>query len=158
MKVILLESISKLGKLGSVVNVRAGYARNFLFPQQKAERAEASTIKQFEERRVELDARQKEQEAILAELHKKLHGYTLSLVALASPDGNLYGSITAQIIANAINDKKISTTGIGFKRGQITLPDGQLKALGNHKVDIKINEDLTATITVEILAETKETK
>lgn len=158
MKVILLESISKLGKLGDIVNVRSGYARNFLFPQKKAERAEASNIKLFEQRRTELNARQTEQEAVLAQLHKKLEGYTLSLIALASPDGNLYGSITGQLVANAINEQKISDTGINFKRGQIIMPDGQLKTLGNHKIGIKINDELTATITVEILTETKQSE
>lgn len=153
MKVILLEKITNLGNLGDIVTVRNGYARNYLFPQKKAERADSRAIEQFEEKRAELIARQEQQQVELQNAKKVLDGYTLSLVVLATPDGNLYGSITAQIIAGALNDQKILTD-FNVKRSQIKLPEGPLKELGDHKIGVKLNEEIEATITVSLLADT----
>lgn len=154
MKVILLENIPNLGSIGEVITVRAGYARNYLFPQKKAEHAEAGIVKQFAERRAALEANQKKMDDFFASLQQKMEGYTLSLIALASPDGNLYGSITAQTIANTLNEQKISE-GVSFKRGQVILQEGPIKSIGDHSVKIKIKDNLVASITVTILTEKK---
>lgn len=156
MKVILLENITPLGQLGDVVNVRAGYARNYLFPQGKAERAGEEAIKRFAERRAELEARQEQQQAELRAASEALNGYLLQLTARASPDGNLYGSITPQIVAQALNAQKL-IAGVNIRRGQVILPnDEPIKSLGEHAVEINVRADLRATIKVSILTETGE--
>lgn len=153
MKVILLENIASVGKLGDVINVRPGYARNYLFPQRKAERASTEAIKQFEVRRAELQKRQDELEAAMDKARTALDGYLLHLTARASPDGNLYGSITPQMIATALNAEKL-IAGLAIKRGQVSLPEGQIKALGEHAAVIHISAEASADIKVSVLAET----
>lgn len=152
MRVILLENIASVGSLGDVINVRPGYARNYLFPQGKAERASSETIKQFESRRAELQKRQEGMEAALTKAHEALNGYLLQLTARASPDGNLYGSITPQMLAAAVNAQRLAE-GFTIKRGQISLPGGQIKSLGEHTVNVRLGTDAVASFTLSVLAE-----
>ena len=152
MKVILLESITSVGKLGDVINVRPGYARNYLFPQRKAERASPDAIKQFEARRAELQKRQDDLEAAMEAARLALDGYLLHLTARASPDGNLYGSITPQMIAAALNAAKL-VEHLAIKRGQVTLAEGHIKSLGEHPVTVQIGPAAAAHIKVSVLAE-----
>ncbi|MCH9704730.1 MAG: 50S ribosomal protein L9 [Proteobacteria bacterium] len=152
MKVILLEKIAAVGNLGDVINVRPGYARNYLFPQGKAERANEGTIAQFEQRRAELQKRQDELEATMQSANNALDGYLLQLTSRASPDGNLYGSITPQMIASALNAQQL-VAGIAIKRGQITVTDGHIKALGEHEAVVRLNQNSVANIKISILAE-----
>lgn len=151
MKVILREDVASLGKLGEVTTVRAGYARNYLFPQGKAERANEEAIKDFERRRAELEKEQQQRVDSMEKARKMLDGYLLQLVARASPDGNLYGSISAQNIAVALNEQRIVEE-FPLKRGQVALSDGALKTLGEHSVKIRLRADCEAAITVSILA------
>ena len=153
MKVILLENVASVGKLGDVINVRAGYARNYLFPQRKAERASDEVIAQFETRRAELQKKQDEVEAAMSAARQALDGYLLQLTARASPDGNLYGSITPQMIATAINEQKL-VEGLAIKRGQVSLPDGQIKSIGDYRAVLQISATDSAEINISVLAET----
>ena len=153
MKVILLENIAAVGALGDVINVRPGYARNYLFPQGKAARASSETLKQFEARRAELQKRQEDIEAAMQKAYEALDGYLLQLTARASPDGNLYGSVTPQMIAAAVNAQRL-TEGLTIKRGQISLPDGQIKSLGEYPVNVRLSADTVAAFKLSILAET----
>ena len=156
MKIILREDVAALGKLGDVTTVRAGYARNFLFPQGKAERANAQAIRNFEHRRAELETVQQQQAANMEKARQRLDGYLLQLVARASPDGNLYGSISAQHIAASLNDQKL-VEDLVIKRGQVVLPEGALKALGEYPVKIHLRADCDAAVTISVLAATDET-
>jgi large subunit ribosomal protein L9 len=152
MKVILLEDIKSLGKLGDVVEVRPGYGRNYLFPQGKAERAGKEEMERFEGRREELVARQKANEDERAAVRDALDGYLLQLGALASVDGNLYGSVTPQIIADALNRQGVVKS-LHIRRGQVVIAENQIKSLGEHPVTVNIGPDLVANITVTVLAE-----
>lgn len=153
MKVILLENVASVGKLGDVINVRPGYARNYLFPQRKAERASDEAIQQFETRRAELQKRQDELEAAMSAARRALDGYLLQLTARASPDGNLYGSITPQMIAVAVNGQNL-VEGLAIKRGQVSLPDGQIKSIGDYRAVLHLSASDSAEIKISVLAET----
>ena len=152
MKVILLESITSVGKLGDVINVRPGYARNYLLPQGKAERASTESIEKFESRRAKLQQQQQQRETAMMEAQAQLDGYLLQLTARASPDGNLYGSITPQMIVAALNAQQLMP-GLVIKRGQITLPDGQIKSLGEHNVSVQLAPSVAASFRVSVLME-----
>lgn len=152
MKVILLETIASVGKLGDVINVRPGFARNYLFPQGRAERASKAATEEFERRRGELEKRQQDRLAAIEKVRDALDGYTLQVTARASPDRNLYGSITAQMITTALNGQDIMG-GVLIKRTQVELADGPLKELGDHSVGIKLTGELRAVITVSVMTE-----
>jgi len=156
MKVILLESIPSVGNLGDVINVRPGFARNYLFPQGKAERASAAAVESFAHRRAELEKRQKEQSSAMQKARDVLDGYTLQLTARASPDRNLYGSITAQIITAALNKQNI-VDGLVVKRAQVVLADGPLKELGEHAVTVNLSSGLQARVNVSVMTESDAT-
>ena len=151
MKVILLEKVPSLGDLGTVANVRAGYARNYLFPQGKAERATPKIVAEFEKRRAELEERQNRRNEILQQAREALDGYLLQMPARASADGGLYGSITPAAVATALNGEKLTETDI--KRGQISLPGGNLKEVGDHEVSVILQPGVEAKITVSVLSE-----
>lgn len=151
MKVILLENIPNLGVLGDVANVRGGYARNFLFPQGKAERATPTAVADFEKRRAELELRQSKNMEMLQTAKDALDGYILQIPARASADGSLYGSVTPAAIALALNAQKLSE--IDIRRGQISLPSGNLKEVGEHEVRVILAPDIEAKITAAVLAE-----
>lgn len=151
MKVILLEKVPNVGVLGDVANVRDGYARNYLFPQGKAERATPRVVAEFEKRRAELEKREANRESALLSAREALDGYLLQIPARASADGALYGSITSVAIVAALNAQKI--TDVEVRRGQATLPDGNLKEIGNHEVVIVLAPQIEAKITVAVVAE-----
>lgn len=151
MKVILLEKIPNVGGLGDVANVRGGYARNYLFPQGKAERATPRAIAEFEERRAELEKRQANREDMLRSARDALDGYILQISARASADGALYGSITPAAVAAALNEQKLAD--IDIRRGQVSLPAGNLKEIGDHEVGVVLAPGIEAKITVAALAE-----
>lgn len=163
MKVILLESIPNVGGFGEVANVRAGYARNYLFPSGKAEPATEEAVKNFESRRAELEKRQQERTDALSSARDALDGYLLQIPAHASADGSLYGSVTPAAVAVALNAAKI-IPGIDVRRGQVNLPAGNLKEVGDHEASVSLGPGIAAKITVAVLsgaagmdAETSET-
>lgn len=137
MKVILREDVRKLGVIGDVVSVRAGFARNWLLPQGKAEPATAEAQADFEKRRAEYEKKQQERRAALASLADAINGYTMQIPARAGPDGKLYGSVTASILCAQLNDEKLAE-GIVFRRGQFRLPGGSIKEVGEHEVAIDL--------------------
>lgn len=150
MKIIILEDIPNLGKLGDVKKVRPGYARNYLFPKGKAEFASVATQSAFKERLAELEKRQATQRETQQKICDTLNGYTLQIPTRASPDGKLYGSITTSIIATMLS--KIPGIGV-IRRGQIILSDGPLKIVGEHEAQVVLRADLKARIKISILAE-----
>ena len=156
MKVILLENIPSVGKLGDIINVRLGFARNYLFPQGKAERASDAAVEKFAHRRAELEKRQQEQNSAMHKARDALDGYTLQLTARASPDRNLYGSITAQIITTALNRQNV-VEGLVIKRTQVVLSDGPLKELGEHAVTVNLSSGLQARVNVSVMTESEKT-
>ena len=155
MKVILLEEIPGLGELGAVVRVKDGFARNFLFPRRKADRATKSAVEEFERRRAELEERQRAQMAALENARAALDGCNIRISAKAGPDGGLYGSVTAAMVAAAVN--RVKPEGIAdIAKGQVHMQGGHLKHLGEATVDIVLRPGLRARVIVEVAAEGEE--
>lgn len=148
MQVILLERIASLGQLGDIVKVRDGYARNFLIPQRKARRATEANIAEVQSRRAELEKAQNQALATAQERAAKIDGLLVQITQKAGADGRLFGSVTnADIVA------ALEAQGFEIERGQIRLPDGPLKQIGDHAVPIVLQADVSATITVSVLGE-----
>ena len=147
MQIILLERVAGLGNLGDVVTVKNGYARNFLIPTAKAKRATEANLKEFEERRAELEAKQA---AVLADAQArqaKLDGQTITISQKAGVDGRLFGSVTNADIADAIK-----ANGIEVVKANVRLPEGPFKAVGEYTVEVALHADAVATITVIVAA------
>ena len=147
MQIILLERVAGLGNLGDVVTVKNGYARNFLIPTAKAKRATEANLKEFEERRAELEAKQA---AVLADAQArqaKLDGQTITILQKAGVDGRLFGSVTNADIADAIK-----ANGIEVVKANVRLPEGPFKAVGEYTVEVALHADAVATITVVVAA------
>lgn len=156
MKVILLEEIPGLGELGAVVRVKDGFARNFLFPRRKADRATKAAVEEFERRRAELEERQRNQVAALENARAALDGAVIQVTAKAGPDGGLYGSVTPAMVAAAVN--RVKPDGIpDIAKGQVHMPDGHLKHLGDSPVEVVLRPGLRAQMTVSVLPEGEET-
>lgn len=148
MQVILLEKVVNLGQLGDVVKVREGYARNYLIPQGKARRATEAAIREFEARRAELEKAQADRLAAAEALGQRLAGTTVQIAAKAGVDGRLFGSVTNFDIAEALEKQ-----GLKVEKGQIRMPQGPLKQVGEHKVTVALHTDVTADITVAVVGE-----
>jgi large subunit ribosomal protein L9 len=149
MQVILMEKIANLGKLGDVVNVKRGYARNYLIPQGKAKWATESAMAEFESKRAELE---KNQAATIAEaqaLAEKLDGLLIRITQKTGAEGKLFGSVTNANIVEAINAQ-----GFSIDKSMVSMPEGPLKQVGDHPVTIVLHSDVSAQITVSILGET----
>lgn len=144
MEVILLERIARLGNVGDMVNVKNGYARNFLIPNSKALRASEANKKLFEERRAEIEAKNAEIKAKAEEIAKTLDGFKLTLTRQASQEGKLYGSISVRDIEVSLND-----AGHQVQKSQIMMSDA-LKYTGEHKIRISLHADVVAIITVDV--------
>jgi large subunit ribosomal protein L9 len=148
MQVILLEKVVNLGGLGDVVKVKEGYARNYLIPQGKARRATEAAIKEFEARRAELEKAQSEKLAAAQAVGEKLNGLVLTIPAKAGVDGRLFGSVTNFDIAEALGKQ-----GFQIAKGQIRMPQGPLKIVGEHKVSVALHADVVVEIGVSVVAE-----
>ena len=152
MKVILLEEIPGLGELGAVVRVKDGFARNFLLPRRKADRATKAAVEEFERRRAELEERQRAQVAALENARAALDGGKIQITAKAGPDGGLYGSVTPAMVAAAVN--RVKPEGIpDIAKGQVHMPDGHLKHLGDAEVEVALRPGLRARVIVAVLPE-----
>ena len=124
MQVILLEKVGKLGNLGDVVNVKPGYARNFLIPTKQARRATEAAIKEFEGRRAELEkAAQAKLDAAKA-LGEQISGKTVRIAQKAGVDGRLFGSVTNHDVAEAL-----TKMGLAVAKSQVRMPNGPLKTI-----------------------------
>lgn len=144
MQVILLERVAKLGQMGEVVNVKHGYARNFLLPQGKALRASDANLEAFKERKVQLEARNAETKAEAQKVADKLDGQSFVIIRSASDSGALYGSVSTRDAADAATE-----AGFSVDRKQIVL--GQpIKELGLHKIQVVLHPEVEATITLNV--------
>ncbi len=152
MEIILLEHIAKLGKMGDKVNVKSGYARNYLLPQKKALRATEANIAYFEKQRAELEAHNK---ALFDDANKKaeeLKGFSAVLVRQAAETGQLYGSVTIRDIAAAINE-----SGVALERRFVSL-DKPIKYLGIYPVKLSLHPEVSQTILVNVARSQDEAK
>jgi large subunit ribosomal protein L9 len=148
MQIILMEKVANVGQLGDVVNVKNGYARNFLIPQGKAKRATASNMAEFEVRRHEIEATDKIKLAEAQARGEKLAGLTVQIVQKAGMDGKLFGSVTnADIVA------ALAAQGFDVDKTQVRMAEGHLKHIGDHHVSIALHTDVSVDITVSVLGE-----
>jgi ribosomal protein L9 len=144
MKVILLERLEGWGSLGDVVDVKDGYARNFLLPRQKALRANAANLKIFEAQRAEIEARNAKAREAAAKAGEKLDGTQYILIRQAGESGQLYGSVTGRDVADAINAE-----GGKVERAMVVL-DKPIKTLGMHEVKVRLHSEVVITVTLNI--------
>ena len=152
MEVILLERIERLGQMGDVVKVKNGFARNFLLPQNKALRATEANRARFEAEKVVLEARNLERAKEAGAVAEKLNGQSCVLLRQAAESGQLYGSVTARDIAEAI-----SKAGFKVQRGQIQLQN-PIKELGVHTVSVALHPEVLAEVTVNVARSEEEAR
>ena len=144
MKVILLESVEGWGTLGDVVNVKDGFARNFLLPCQKALRANAANLKVFEGRRAEIEDRNAKAKEVAAKAGDSLDGTAYILIRQAGDSGHLYGSVSGRDVADIVNE-----AGGKVARSMVSL-DKPIKTLGLHEVKIRLHPEVSLTVTLNI--------
>jgi large subunit ribosomal protein L9 len=148
MQVILMEKVVNLGNLGDVVKVKDGYARNFLIPGGHAKRATEANIAEFEARRAELEKEQAEKFAAAQARAEKLEGLMVQVTQKAGVDGRLFGSVGNVDIAEALK-----ALGHDVAKGEVRLPEGPFKTIGDYPVVLSLHTDVTANITVSVLGE-----
>ncbi|GAB4352930.1 MAG: 50S ribosomal protein L9 [Methylohalobius sp. ZOD2] len=148
MEVILLEKVANLGDLGTRVEVKPGYARNFLIPQGKAVRATSERIAEFEQRRAELEKKAAESLAAAQARAAKLAELEVVITQKAGPEGKLYGSVGTQNIAEAV-----TAAGVEVTRQEVNLPEGPLRQTGEHPIDLQLHPDVVATVKVLVQPE-----
>ncbi|MEM8870657.1 MAG: 50S ribosomal protein L9 [Pseudomonadota bacterium] len=150
MEVVLLERIAKLGQMGDVVNVKQGYARNFLLPQGKALRANPANLARFEAERAQLEARNLETRTEAQALADRLDGQQFVVIRSASDAGALYGSVTPRDIAEAATEN-----GFTVDKGQVRL-EKPVKELGLQSVQVVLHPEVDATISINVARSTEE--
>ena len=148
MQVILLEKVVNLGNLGDIVKVKDGYARNFLIPNKRARRATKDALAEFEVRRAELEKVAAEKLATAQAQGEKLAGSTVQIGQKAGVDGRLFGSVTNADIADALVKQ-----GFAVEKAQVRLPEGPLKMVGDHSVQVSLHTDVLVDVTVSVLGE-----
>ena len=148
MQVILLEKIDKVGLLGDLVDVKSGFARNFLLPQGKAEMATAENIEAFKQRRAELEQQQAEALAGANARKSALDGMTVSISSRAGTEGKLFGSIGTEEIRAAFE-----TAGQAVEKKEIRLPEGPLRNVGEHPVTLHLHADVDVEVVVNVVGE-----
>ena len=149
MQVILMEKVVNLGGLGDVVKVKDGFARNFLIPQGKAKRATQANLKEFENRRADLEKKANEQLTSAQDRAAKLEGVKLEVAQKAGVDGRLFGSVTNADIAEGLTKQ----TGVQVKKAEVRMPTGPLKHVGEFPVVVALHSDVLANIVVHVSAE-----
>jgi len=143
-ELVLLERVEKLGQMGQVVKVKPGYARNFLLPRKKALRATKENLAFFESRRVQLEAANLERRAEAAEIGGKLEGLQVVILRQAGESGQLYGSVSARDIAEAV-----TAAGFTIERRQVVL-DRPIKSTGMHAVRIALHPEVSVAVTANV--------
>jgi large subunit ribosomal protein L9 len=143
-QVILLERIERLGQMGDVVNVKPGFARNFLLPQKKALRATKQNLEVFETRKAQLVADNLKRREEAQKVAEKMTGLTVSMVRQAGESGQLYGSVNARDIADAVGE-----AGFTINRGQVVI-DRPIKTTGVHSVRVSLHPEITIPVGVSV--------
>ncbi|MEP3855500.1 50S ribosomal protein L9 [Porticoccus sp.] len=149
MEVILLEKVGKLGSIGDKVNVKAGYGRNYLIPQNKAVFATSANMAEFEAKRAELEAAALEQRTAAEARGQQLAALPAIVIAANSGDeGKLFGSIGTRDIADAV-----TAAGVEVSKSEVKLPEGALREIGEYEIDIQLHAEVTQPIKLSVIAE-----
>jgi large subunit ribosomal protein L9 len=143
MEVILLEKVDNVGGIGDRVKVKSGYARNYLIPKGKATLATVDNIAKFEKIRVDLEKKAAAELEAAQARAAAVAGQVLRLQAAAGSEGKLFGSIGTMDIAEAC-----AQFGIEIERSEVRMPDGPLRLLGEHEVELHLHTDVNVPLTV----------
>jgi large subunit ribosomal protein L9 len=144
MKVVLLERVENLGTIGDVVGVKDGYARNYLLPRHKALRATAANLKVFEAQKEQIVARNAAAKAAAEKAASELDGSSYIIIRQAGDTGQLYGSVNARDVADAVAE-----AGGKVERNQVVL-NTPIKTLGLHQITVRLHAEVAITITVNV--------
>ncbi len=147
MEVILLEKVAQLGDPGDLVNVKAGYGRNFLIPTGKAVRADAENKAEYEKRREALLSAEADRKESAEKLSENMESLEVVIEAQVSEEGTLYGSVGTREISDSLIAK-----GFEIEKSAVRLPEGVLKEVGEYSVDIELHPEVIQTISVTISA------
>ena len=148
MKLILQESITGLGNLGDLVQVKSGYGRNYLLPTGKAIVANEENMKVYEAKQEELKLQEEKRLQLAKEIFEKINDFSVSQNVAISEEGTMYGSVGTKEISELleVNDFQI-------ERSAVRLPEGSLKELGNYVIDIELHPEVVAKINLELKSE-----
>ena len=147
MEVILLEKVAQLGDPGDLVNVKAGYGRNFLIPNGKAVRADEENKAEYEKRKEALLLAEAERKDLATNLASGMESLVIEITAEVSEEGTLYGSVGTREIADALVEK-----GHQVEKSAVRLPEGVLKEVGEYSIDVELHPEVIAPITIRIIA------
>ncbi len=148
MDVILLEKIDRLGTLGDVVNVKPGYARNFLLPQGKAKVASPENIAELESRRAELEAAAAEVLAAAEARKTQLDGMEVSITSKSGTEGKLFGSVGNIDVADAI-----TAAGVAVEKKEVRMPEGPIRMAGEYDIQLHLHADVDVVIKLVVIGE-----
>ncbi|OOF54655.1 50S ribosomal protein L9 [Rodentibacter genomosp. 2] len=149
MQVILLDKIAHLGNVGDQVDVKSGFARNYLIPQGKAVMATKANIEHFEARRAELEEKAAKSLAAAIERAERLEALEkVTIVSKAGDEGRLFGSITTRDVAEAV-----TSAGVELAKSEVRLPNGPIRTLGEHNVRFQLHGEVFASLNIVIVAE-----
>ncbi len=148
MDVILLEKIDRLGTLGDVVNVKPGYARNFLLPLGKAKVATADNLKDLEARRAEFEAKAAEVLADAEARCEKLDGMAVTITSKSGTEGKLFGSVGTMDIADAI-----TAAGVEVVKKEVRMSTGVIRDAGDYDITLHLHTDVNAVIKLTVIGE-----
>ena len=143
----MLETIKNLGDLGSVVDVRPGYGRNFLIPQGKALPATKNNLAEVEERRADLEKQAAELLSAAEARAEKLAEASITVGAKSGDEGKLFGSVGTANIADAISEQ----TGVAVEKAEVKLPLGAIRQTGEYEIDLSLHADVTVTIKLTVV-------
>ena len=152
MKVVLLERVQKLGQMGDIVDVKSGYARNFLLPFRKALRATEQNIQYYEKQKTILEAKNIENIKEAESLKAKINGISFTLIRSASDAGALYGSVSAKDIMDVVSEN-----GIVIAKNQINL-EKPIKELGIYKIIVSLHPEISSEIIINVARTDEEAK
>lgn len=148
MQVILAQSVDNLGKLGDLVSVKPGYARNYLLPQGIARMATPENVREIEAQRSELERAEAEKYEAAQRRQEQLDGRRVTIRARVGSEGRLFGSVSAGDIAEALG-----ADGVEVEKREVRLPEGPLRTLGEFEIALHLYSDIDATVTVVVEAE-----
>lgn len=148
MEIILLEKIDRLGGLGDLVNVKSGYARNYLLPKGIAKLATEANVAEIAARRAELEAQAAENLKAAEARRDKLNELSVSITAKSATEGKLFGSIGNSDIADAV-----TAAGVDLAKREVRLPDGPLRVAGDYEITLHLLADVNATLKLTIIGD-----
>ncbi len=151
MEVILFEKIDRLGGIGDLVNVKSGFARNFLLPQGKAKAATEANKAEIESRRAEFEKLATETLAAAEKRREQIEALTIEIKAKSGTEGKLFGSIGNVDIAGALTE-----AGVAVEKREVRLPDGPIRQAGEYEIGLHLHTDVDAVAKVTIIGEEEE--